>query len=92
MQNQEKITIELPASLLSVFSKKHISPSRKVKELTILELYREGEISSGKAADLLGMDRFEFIRYASRLGIPFLDITNDELDSDIKNVKTAGCK
>ena len=87
MQHQQKITIELPASLMSVFSKKHISPSAKVKELTILELYREGEISGGKAAELLGMDRFEFIRYASRLGIPFFDITNEELDSDIKNIK-----
>jgi len=90
MQRQEKIIIEFPISLLPVLSKKHISPRKKVKELTVLELYREGEISGGKAAELLNMDRFEFIQHASRLGIPFLDITDDDLEEDIKNVKITG--
>ncbi|MFQ5455631.1 MAG: UPF0175 family protein [Nitrospirota bacterium] len=58
------------------------------KELTTLELYREGEISSGKAAELLDMERFEFIRHASRLGIPFLDLTEEELERDIERSKT----
>jgi hypothetical protein len=46
-----------------------------VKELAILELYRRRVISGGKAAELLGMERFEFIAYASRLGIPSADST-----------------
>lgn len=53
-------------------------------------MYREGEISGGKAAELLNMERYEFIRHASRLGIPFLDMTDDDLEEDIKNVKTPG--
>ena len=54
-------------------------PIREVaRELIVLELYRRGTISSGKAAQLLGMSRFEFIRYASRLGIPFFDLTDAE--------------
>ena len=72
---------------MPVFSKKFTSPHKKVKELTILELYREGEISSGKAAELLNMERFEFIQYSSKLGIPFLEMSEDELDRDIKNAR-----
>lgn len=83
----EKITIELPKGLIALLSKKNINISDKVKELTILELYREGEISSGKAAELLDMERFEFIRYASRLGIPYLDLTDEELENDLKSSK-----
>ena len=48
------------------------------REFIILELFRRGAISSGKAADLLAMSRWEFVRYASRLGIPFFDMTEDE--------------
>ena len=84
----EKITIELPGNLLSVLSKKFVSPSERVKELIILELYREGEISSGKASELLDMERFEFIRHASRLGIPFIDMDKEELQKDLKNSLT----
>jgi len=52
--------------------------SEVARELIILELYRRGTISSGKAAQLLNMPRFEFVRYASRLGIPFFDLTDEE--------------
>lgn len=52
------------------------------REFIILELYRRGALSSGKAAKLLGMSRWEFVRYASRLGIPFFDMTDDEWRSE----------
>ena len=48
------------------------------KEFIILELYRRGTLSTGKAAELLAMSRWEFVRYASRLGISFFDMTEDE--------------
>lgn len=46
--------------------------------MIVLELYRRGTISSGKAAELLGMQRIDFIKHASRLGIPYIDMTEDE--------------
>ena len=51
---------------------------RSARELMVLELYRRGTISSGKAAELLEMSRWQFIGHASRLGIPFFDMTEDE--------------
>ena len=63
-----------------ICSQKREGIPEKLKELSILELYRRKEISSGKAAELLGMERFEFVRYASRLGIPFFDMSKEELE------------
>jgi predicted HTH domain antitoxin len=51
-------------------------------EFIVLELYRRGSISSGKAAELLGMARFEFIRHAARLGVAFFDMTDEEWQSE----------
>jgi predicted HTH domain antitoxin len=59
-------------------------PEDKLKEYLVLELYRRREISSGKAAELLGMQKFEFVRYASRVGIPYLDMDQQELEDEIK--------
>ena len=59
----------------------------KLKELSVLELYRRKDISSGKAAELLEMARFEFVRYASRLGIPFFDMSEEELEKDLEAAK-----
>ena len=49
---------------------------------SIVRLYRQGIISSGKAAELLGMARAEFIPFASRLGLSALDMTSDEWEAE----------
>ena len=69
-------------------AKKRKDVPERLKELSILELYRRKEISSGKAAELLDMEHFEFVRYASRLGIPFFDMSKEELERDIEAAKT----
>ena len=52
------------------------------RELIVLEFYRRGSLSSGKAAQLLGMRRTDFILHASRLGIAHFDMTRDEWDAE----------
>ena len=57
------------------------------REMIVLELYRRGIISSGKAAELLKMSRLEFIQYASHMGLAQLEMTDDEWKSEHKRSK-----
>jgi len=86
---QEKITIEIPSEILPIVAKKRKDIPSKVLEYLILELYRLGKLSSGKAAQYLDMGRFEFIRFASRQGIPFVDMDKGELSKDFKGARKA---
>ena len=52
------------------------------RELMALELFRRGTISSGKAAEWLGSSRQDFISHASRLGIPILQMTDEEWETE----------
>ena len=79
----KKILIKMPTDIIPIFTKKEEELANKIKELAVIELFREGKISSGKAADILGMQRFEFIRYISRQGIPYFDMDKEELERDI---------
>ena len=76
----EPITLELdlPPDLAALLQGFNQPLERSARELMVLELYRRAVLSSGKAAELLNMERFEFVRYASRLGIAFFDMTEDE--------------
>ena len=56
-------------------------------EMIVFELYRRGLISSGKAADLLGIPRLEFIHRASELGIPYFRFTEDEWQAKVAESK-----
>lgn len=58
------------------------------KELAVLEMYRQRLISSGKAADLLKMDRMTFVAYASRQGIPFFDLSEEEFADEMALLST----
>jgi predicted HTH domain antitoxin len=78
------ITVTMERQLWELVRPFYQHPDDAVREITVLELYRRREISSGKAAELLGMARFEFIRHASRMGIPFIDMDEIELADEVQ--------
>lgn len=78
MSKTSAISIDLEQDLAALLQGDNHPVEETARELIILELYRRGKISSGKAAELLNMSRLEFIRHASRLGIAFFDLTDDE--------------
>jgi len=78
------IEIKLPEEIISAIKNPFKKEEQVFKEVIVLELYREGIISSGKAAEALNMDRFEFIRYAGDRGIPYIRMTEEELEEELK--------
>jgi predicted HTH domain antitoxin len=72
------VKIEIEEPLAALLHQTNQPVQQAGREMIVLELYRRGTISSGKAAELLGMERIDFIKHASRLGIPYIDMTEDE--------------
>ena len=72
------VNIEIDEPLAALLHQTNQPVQQAGREMIVLELYRRGTISSGKAAELLGMQRIDFIKHASRLGIPYIDMTEDE--------------
>jgi predicted HTH domain antitoxin len=64
------VPVELDQDLVALLEELQRPAKQAARELIVLELYRQGEVSSGRAAQLLGMEREEFIRHASEQGIP----------------------
>jgi predicted HTH domain antitoxin len=80
----DKSRLEIDPELVNVLRPLSDQPlQRFAEELIVLELYRRRQISSGKAAELLGMERLAFIQYAARQGIPFLDMSPDEFADEV---------
>jgi predicted HTH domain antitoxin len=81
-----EVTCDLPPELMALLRELG-EPAPVVKECVVIELYRRGLLSSGKAAELLGMNREAFIHYTGRLGIPFLRMTGDEWEEEARHVR-----
>lgn len=56
-------------------------------EMIVLELYRRRELSAGVAGKLLGLDRFAFVRWAGERGVPYLDMTPEEWQQELRVIR-----
>ena len=61
--------------------------AEQIRELAVVELYRRRVISSGRAAELLKMGRWEFIHHAGRLGIPHVELDETELGREFTDAQ-----
>ena len=79
--------VEIDRDLVDLLEELQRPAKQTARELIVLELYRQGEVSSGRAAQLLGKEREEFIRYASEQGIPYFQLDTDELQREVDTFK-----
>jgi predicted HTH domain antitoxin len=82
------VNLDLEEDFVALLRQSNQPVQRAARELMVLELYRRGTISSGKAAELLGMSRWEFIHHASHLGIPYFAMMEDEWEAERKRSET----
>jgi predicted HTH domain antitoxin len=75
-------TVELDDELAALLQQTHEALEKAAREAIVLDLYRRGIVSSGKAAELLGMERFDFVRKASELGVPYFAMTKEEWEAE----------
>ena len=75
-------TVELEDELAVLLEQIQQPLEKAAREVVVLELYRRGIVSSGKAGALLGMQRFDFVRYADKLGIPFFRMNKEEWEAE----------
>ena len=54
-----------------------------MRELIALELFREGRISSGKGAELLGISKLAFVQLLSQHGIDYFTESPEELKAEV---------
>ena len=79
-------SIRVPNSLLQYgFTQEKVQ--RRVLEWMVLSLYQEERISSGKAAQLLGINRLEFIELLQEKGFAYIDYSEEELAHELASVE-----
>jgi predicted HTH domain antitoxin len=82
------VEVNLSDELVSLLRESERSLEDAALEMIVLELYRRGALTSSRAAEPLGTERFSFIKYASSLGIPFIDMTEEEWDEEARLIES----
>ena len=84
-----KVEIELPRNLLEALNIPESELARQAKEWVLLELFLEGKISAGKAAEVLGLSKAQFIELLNQRDLPYLDANRKELKREIAAARAA---
>ena len=80
------VALDLPRDLLGALEVPQTEIEARLRKLIALELFREGRISSGKGAELLGISKLAFIQLLSQHQIETFTETLDELESDLETL------
>lgn len=81
------VEVKLPYSLLAAEGLTRQEMADALLRSYVISLYRQDRISSGKAASLLGVHRWTFIRMLAEEGIPYLDYSDEELAREIEAIQ-----
>jgi predicted HTH domain antitoxin len=77
------VTIEIPENILVGSGQSSEEFAREAKLLLLAKLFELGRVSSGKAAEVCGMTRVEFLLSMGKLGVSLVQLDSDELKREI---------
>jgi predicted HTH domain antitoxin len=80
-----QLTIDYPENLPLALQKTREEFEREAKWAMAVKLFEMKRISSGIAANLLGVDRVTFLLKLSDYGVAMIDLSEEELLSDLEN-------
>jgi predicted HTH domain antitoxin len=72
------LSVELPESMVQKLGQTTRDATRHLAELAFVELFRQGEVSSGWAARQLKVTKAEFMALLARHGVPYIDLSEEE--------------
>lgn len=79
------VQLEIPEETLISLKTDADSFARDLKLLGAIKLFELGKLSSGRAAELAGISRVEFLMLLGRYGVSPFQMTEEELRQDILN-------
>ncbi len=80
------IEIVLPDAMLQEMTFDPVALAGLAREALLIRLYDLGEVSSGKAAQLLGLSRRAFLDFLDHYGVSAFNAQSD-LESDVRNAR-----
>lgn len=85
-----KVTVEIEVPQLisgTKLEEKFLSAAnRVVEERAVIRLFEQGDISSGYAADLLGITKYEFLDLLKSYQVPFFKMSDEDWQRELETI------
>jgi predicted HTH domain antitoxin len=82
----KKLSINYPETLPDILQESVEQFEQEARMAMAVKLFEMKRLSSGIAASIAGIDRISFLLNLSKYGVPMINLTEEELLSDIEHV------
>lgn len=79
------LSIPYSDDLLVATGKSKEELEQELRFLLAVKMFELGRLSLGKAAELCGMQKMNFMGEMGRMGIPVINLDNDQIRQEIEN-------
>ena len=83
-----EVKIKIPDEFLFMWESEEAA-LEEVRKLFVLALVANKKISQGRGAELLDLDRWDFMDLMAKYNVPTLDIEPEELGKGVENLRKA---
>jgi predicted HTH domain antitoxin len=78
------VPVNLPESVVRLLGSTPQEAALRLKELALIELFRQGEVSSGWAAEQLGISKDDLLELLFSHDVPYFDLSEEELRQQVQ--------
>jgi DNA-binding NtrC family response regulator len=82
MPGRLHLTLELPDEVVRWLPGQELTA--KAKEVLVMEILREHQVSQGKAAEILGISRHDLFELRNKYCFPIVNLTPEGLKAELK--------
>ncbi|HBL26380.1 MAG TPA: hypothetical protein DD490_06050 [Acidobacteria bacterium] len=83
-QETKQALISYPAGLPQLLKLSDLQFAEELRFLAAAKLFELGRLTAGKAARLAEMDRVTFLYELGRIGVPAINLRDEEVDAEIQ--------
>ena len=84
------VNMEMPEEMVSFVMRSGKEEQLKRNAMILYPYVHDGVISHGRAAEILGIFKMDLIVLYGKLGLPYIEMTEDEIEEELKTVKELG--
>lgn len=82
-----KVNVEVPEAMTIFMMPENKEEQLKRNAMILYPYVQEGVISYGRAAEILGIYKMDIITLYGKLGIPYIEMTDEEINDELETVK-----
>ncbi len=86
-----QVVLDFPDAFIKEISFGFTDPLKDIRMMLAVKLIEIGRISTGRAAEWIGISKPRFLQESGRYGLSVFDVDEQSLDEDIEHVADYSC-